>query len=315
MLCTEAGACRTALTVFIVAVGFLGAAVPAQAAFPGQNGRLALTMRIDDSYNRVTTLDAFTFGPGGLHRVTEGLGDGPSADWSCDGRLAWAAYQQGGITIDGTRAAFGDDYDATPSWSPDGRIAFAKTGGGIYIGRPDSPSVRFLTPGELPRWSPDGLKIAFADYPGSPSPWHTIRPDGTDQRDLGVFREVDWSPTNRLAVTRQTGTCSVQIEVDGTPVTSPDEFNRHPVWSPDGTEIAYEHVTDCYTLASATYVMRSDGTDPHLLVPPQHLSDTQQAVSVWPTSWEAVPFKNASKRCKAFPQGRNHGRCAKARRG
>jgi Tol biopolymer transport system component len=279
-------------------------------------------MKIDDSRNRVTVYDAFTVEPSGanLTRVTEGLGDGPSADWSRDGRLAWAAYQQGGITVDGTRAAFGDDYDATPSWSPDGRIAFAKVTGGIYIGRPESPSVRFLTPGELPRWSPDGSVIAFADYPGAPMLWHTIRPDGSGLQDLGVFWGLDWSSAGKLAVARGDG-CSVQIEVDGTPLTPPGEVNRHPVWSPDGKQIAYEHVTTdtflgrCLLTGSATYLMRSDGSEAHLLVAPQRLSDTQEATSVWPSSWEAVPFKNASKRCKAFPQGRNHGRCVKARRG
>ncbi len=112
-----------------------------------------------------------------------------------------------------------------PSYSPDGKhIVFSGVVGGIsdlYMVDPDGKNLRHLTQdryGDVqPNWSPDGTRIAFATDRGS-----------TDLSDLKLGK--------------------MQIAVydlrDGSITVIPGQagLNINPVWSPDGSEIAY--VTD-----------------------------------------------------------------------
>lgn len=134
-------------------------------------------------------------------------------------------------------------------WSPDGRrIAYDfadETGVHIATMGPNGRRVRQLTstPGiqEVPRWSPDGRRIVFDAYrprPGVPfstSIW-IMRADGSQPR---------------------------QLTFDG--------FDVEPVFSPDGTQIAFARITGetaAGDTLEAVYVMDVDGTDLYEVVAP-----------------------------------------------
>ena len=178
-----------------------------------------------------------------------------------------------------------------PSWSPDGtRIAFSgavSTGSAIYILTLDGGTVSgpFGHPqglNETPRWSPDGSRIAFTtdwdafDFVRSV---HVMRADGTDIRlvlpgswnDRVFWHTPDWSPDGTKLVaaicTSIDWTCSPDRWIavansDGSGLTRiahiPTGGAPSPVWSPDGTTIAYQS-GDCHSSASCVRYIRSGG--------------------------------------------------------
>jgi Tol biopolymer transport system component len=119
--------------------------------------------------------------------------------WSPDGqRIAYHSTAGGDAGIwtmrtDGTdrrQLTNTMDLDTEPSYSPDGQwITFRRssnlTGSEITrIPANGGPVVRYDLPGEqrMPRWAPDGSRIAFVTYdtPFSTGRIATMRPDGSD---------------------------------------------------------------------------------------------------------------------------------------
>ena len=137
---------------------------------------------------------------------TAGSGAAFAPSWSPDGQSI--AFGLGGylqnrktqpaklmiVRRDGTgaRELTGDTLNAGfPSWSPDGkRIVYRVWGGatwGLRILDLEDHSVHVLTTeyDNLPFWSPDGSLIAFTrKHDGNNFDIYTIRPDGTDLRQL-----------------------------------------------------------------------------------------------------------------------------------
>jgi len=180
-----------------------------------------------DSTPRIVNADG-----SGETRVPSGIGTVlGGADWSPDGSKFTSLGRVGewvGIavfTVDGSVFKLVADSVYCPSscevagnprWSPDGqRIAYNYDS--ITIVTSDGSAPSLLSSGYYPAWSPDGTRIAFTRG----WPWHgfelfTMNADGTE------VQRITWTP--------QFG----------------DEFNLNhamqPVWSPDGTRIAFSQV-------------------------------------------------------------------------
>jgi TolB protein len=213
------------------------AAAPAQATFPGENGRLVFERPIG------AQTDLFTVKPNGkgLRRLTRTRTWEERAEWSPDGRrLAYARSAPSGTPAEiWTMTARGRDrrpltrfgsISMAPSWSPDGRIAYwtlrdfpppsedePPPPAEIYSMTQDGGDQQRLTHDtEIQtdaQWSPDGSTIAYSQWrevPGEPGVFDfglsLMNRDGTNQRpllDVSPRRDVltqSWSPDGRRLV-------------------------------------------------------------------------------------------------------------------
>jgi Tol biopolymer transport system component len=206
------------------------------------------------------------------------------------------------MNADGTGERRLARYGTSPRWSPDGRsIAFVRpaTFGGfnydIYVVHAEGGAARNLTPTPVyendPAWSPDGRRIAFVG--GGKDIW-LMNADGSGKRRLtsGAARDrtPSWSPDGRtIAFGRRSrfgdfGDTTLIHEIyvmnaDGSGqrrlarigAADPQAAARCtlPLWSPDGTKIAFSRpvgngpgfpfTRDNWDIV----VMNADGTDQH----------------------------------------------------
>ena len=175
-----------------------------------------------------------------------------------DGNVSWSP--------DGSRLAFGSGRDG------DQDIYVMNVDGGGLTRLTDSDRADIM-----PAWSPDGSRIAFASdrpvtafgeaFPGLAYDIYVMNADGTDRIDLTQSPQVDfaaqprWSPGGRFlafdgryrsaagAVGLGKGVNEVYISQSGgvdagaVPITAnatnDADLHMDPVWSPDGSRIAY----------------------------------------------------------------------------
>jgi Tol biopolymer transport system component len=235
-----------AATLFALAVTGSGA--------PGTSTRIA--------YIGTDAIHLATIDGSARELIVRGVADHTSFSWSPDGRrLAFSGGHKRAeeifvVNVDGsgvkqltrpprTRRRTDDDWFENPSWSPDGkRIAFdgarKETNGlpQIYVMRADGTGQRRLTRARAyqwnPVWSPDGRTILYEQFVGDPFEesklidLYTINPDGSGKRKLARFEN-------------ESDHCAC------------------PVWSPDGTKIAYE--AEGVRGRPDIYVMNADGSD------------------------------------------------------
>src|SRR5215211_3243498 len=161
----------------------------------------------------------------------------------------------------------------SPVWSPDGKtIAYlrgidvdtGRTDRDIYVINADGSNLSSLTTVEQSTsfaWAPDGTKIAFDGWTRSgdingPTGIYLINPDGTGQEYLTQSGATfSWSPDSRtiafVVQSSSDSSASASAEhydiyvkrTDGGDLTrltnTPDTEESTPVWSPDGTKIAF----------------------------------------------------------------------------
>jgi Tol biopolymer transport system component len=238
---------------------------PAEAAFPGRNGRIAFS-------NIIALWSVFPDGSG-----LEFLGGGFNPRYSPSGRMVaygcgteyQASCRRGvGIRIrraDGAgrpRAITRNKWDDHPDWSPGGkRIVFTRYPGG----RLTAPQLRIyqrghsrpLTRGSKPAWSVKG-EIAFEQSFGR---IYVIRPDGTGLRRITAGFDPEWSPDGRKLIygTNRCGfECLYTIGRDrrgmrrlggGSGISGGE-----PAFSPDGSQVAFTA-----GIPDRIVVMRSNG--------------------------------------------------------
>ena len=86
----------------------------------------------------------------------------------------------------------------------------------------------------------------------------TMRPDGTDKRDIGPGTMPAWSPDGSKLVFSTNPGISV-MDADGGNVTQVLDHGGWPTWSPDGNKIAFSYY-DNGALNYDVYVMNANGT-------------------------------------------------------
>jgi Tol biopolymer transport system component len=188
--------------------------------------------------------------------------------WSPDGtRIAFAADYDGAgniyvVNADGSGLTrLTDDADLAGdwlSWSPDGtRIVYVSgrdsgcsyfSCNRLYVMNADGSDKRGLTEPEsfFPTWSPDGSRIAYSAIGRGTFQIFTVKPDGTDVRQVTNSAEgnygPEWSPdSSQLVFMRSTpplyqdvrvingdGTGDRFVAIGGDPQWQPLPFAKHP---------------------------------------------------------------------------------------
>jgi TolB protein len=222
----------------------------AQAAFPGQNGKIAFSDTRDDpnpsTCGSFCNYEIYSINPDGtgVTRLTNHAASDLFPVWSPDGskivfmsnRVPAGIYTMdaNGSNVTFVRTGF------DPSWSPDGtKILFVPDGGecgvgtgGVWKMNPDGTNQEFIAcgpsgPGQDgetgPVWSPNGQYIAF----------------GADKAEFDLYR-VDADGSNRITLTD-----------------SPNDLDSFPNWAPDGSKIAFGR--DPFTQTNI-WTMNPDGT-------------------------------------------------------
>jgi hypothetical protein len=269
--------------VFATLVVVVLASAPAQAAFPGANGKIAFP-----DGNHLYAVD-----PSGTNQITLSGTPGAKGDpaWSPNGSKVLFTGEPTAATAlyvanaDGTQETL--VYDGTsgspsdPTWSPDGsRIAWVVLNGcddfhcesSLWTANPDGTQFSIIRSGtgeiiEGPAWSPDGSRIAFGAGVGfSAGRIYTVKPDGTGFAqlfDVGGVTQPSWSPDgSQLAVVSRSKIAKVNVDGSGfmdlSGALPAGTTDLEPAWSPDGQSISF--VRSAGSETRSVYTMNTDGT-------------------------------------------------------
>ena len=207
-------------------------------------------------------------------------------------RIAFAGYRGGDYEIFVMDAASGDLKQLTqnsrhviePVWSPDGaRIAFTRSGEGIFVMDADGGNQTRLQGGDSPVWLPDGARIALRGNLGNSSEIFVVDTDGNNSLNLTNDHYWDdspaWSPDGSQIAFRTVRDGSFEIfvmDADGNNslnLTNDPGADGPPAWSTDGTRIAFtRHDSSAATGDGEIFVMDADGSNI------QQLAEGQQPV-------------------------------------
>ena len=274
-----------ALVLAALVLALMAAQKPADAAFPGENGKIAfeshkwlgpqvgyanpeirtITPAGTDARTLIAGALSSAFSPDGRRIAFVCAGDNFSSDV--------CTMNTGGSGVANVTTTPTDEED--PAWSPDGaRIAFVRSGN-LYAANEDGTGARQLTEGTVrnrggdnePTWSPDGSKIVFWRY-------ELLIASGGHRFDLFVVN-ADGTGERRLLANPAPNTCTR---------TSPD-------WSPDGTRVLFAYGCGA---ESGFYVVNADGTGAKKLTATTGSPTTGQAHDpTWSPDGRRIAFSRA----------------------
>jgi Tol biopolymer transport system component len=282
----------------VAALGLLLPATSAQAAFPGDNGKIVFSSNRDSPNptgclsSGTCNFEIYTMNPDGtgVMRLTNDSAHGDfTPAWSADGmRIVWMKNSQiWTMNADGSNQMllFDDSqFDPNdPSWSPDGnRIVFRggtspSSNPGVFLVNRDGTGVTgaINSDGEFPanpRWSADGQKIVFSgvDFGGAGYPKiYTVDPAGSSTTqltfdppgccDLNADRAPDWAPDGGSILFWRNDRLA-RANADGSNVVDVALGPyTEPVWAPDMSAItSTRNDNGNYEI----YRLNPDGTNP-----------------------------------------------------
>jgi Tol biopolymer transport system component len=269
---TVLGIATTMVAAMLAACGGAMLAVnePAQAAYPGHNGRIAYVSHLPSGLYEI-----YTMKPNGTDRkqLTDNSVYDTSPTYSPSGtKIAFVSEQEGGVSkIYTMNASDGSDQralrDSTsgqePAYSPNGtKIAFVGQGededilvvkakdGSAKKNLTNTPPVNGYEVRERgPAYSPDGTKIVFYKETFRPHDvdLYTMNANGAGVKQITDYKgkeySPDWSPSGHRIVFHQytptKGVRIITIKPDGTDRQLVTEDGKDPVWSPNGGKIAF----------------------------------------------------------------------------
>jgi TolB protein len=280
----------------ILGLVLLALAAPAEATFPGSNGKIAY---VKPSSGDPSVAEVHTMNPDGSGDQNLGAGTAPS--WSPDGtKIAFAdggglwvmnadgslRHQLTGANATGrvVGASSYSGHQSHPAWSPDGtKIAFARehcdTDPQLFCtsiletikadGSGETTILQSHNPNPLdPTWSRDGGRIAFSGtvYANNfcCADIYAINPDGTGQTQLTNTPDlddasVDWSPDGfKLLAGNDNGLYTMNRDGSGVAAVGPGGSGAG-AWSPDRQKVVFVGGGGVAT-AGDVCVMNSDGT-------------------------------------------------------
>lgn len=287
--------------VAILTAGFLGAlafAQPAQAAWPGGNGKIIFWKAVVDlTTGAPSSVQIYSMDERGHAQTNLSAAGGGGSQFDIqpsvspnghrivftrvDPNLAGQIWtmkidgsDQTNISNDAATAS-----ESNPSWSEDGKdVLFVRRAVGTpVLGAPGSIWIRKANgqgqahqltsgPDANPAMSPDGDLIAFTRFAqdGPPSIF-VMKADGSEPPHVLVKgAKPDWSPDSRRIVYGQGGTgpiMVVRVSDPTHPALLAGSGNEAPAWSPDGKQIVFLHCSG--PLACQVAVMTANGQHPH----------------------------------------------------
>ena len=241
---------------------------------------------------------------------------GPHGDVSLAGRIAFVS-DTGQYALMHMRPD-GSDLEAIPvqlpgaplelDVSPDGRrllfTLFFDFSQEVFVVNADGSGLTNLTQSRshdlYPRWSPDGLEVAFASNRNSNTDYdiHVMNADGSNVRTV-VSSDADetwpaWSPDGTVLAYKaenELGDTDIQVvpATGGNPtqLTSAAGDDSRPDWSPDGQRIAFSSQRE---IVANVWIMSADGSDQRPLIPADSLYGGQ--TPRWSPDGSSIAYSN-----------------------
>ena len=295
-----------------VVAGLVVVAVPAQATFPGGNGKIAYF----DAHADLPQISSVSADGSGLTQLTSGARANQFPAYSADGStivyVRSRGVEQGRHVImtmnaDGSgktpifSAKPGRKEILGPAWSPDEtQIVFCAEGRrppALFVIDADGSALTKVTRGRHldchPSWSPDGNSIAFATLRGRHIAIATMNPDGSNRTLLvrrGFNDDPDWSPEGTevifFGIKGDARSDIFTIGADGTGrvriTDTPGRWEWSPAFSPNGARIAFARgQTRRVGSPGDIFTVAADGSDE------QRVTDTNDVDEFW-LSWQPV---------------------------